>query len=259
MTLFANSDVTFSPSPSCLIEKEGLNPKKIPQHVAIIMDGNRRWALQKNMPASMGHWHGADVLEEIVQTSAQLGIKTLTVYAFSTENKSRNKDEIEALMDVFEFYLHHKREALLRENTRLDAIGDLESLPDKVKQALFLTQKATQHCNKINLVLALNYGGRDEIRRAIFKILKMNQSKKLSFSDLTEDLISSQLDTAKYGDPDLLIRTSGEIRVSNFLLWQISYAEIYTTDVLWPDFSSKQFLEAILSYQNRQRRKGGAG
>ena len=236
----------------------GLDPKKIPQHVAVIMDGNRRWASQKNLPSSMGHWQGAEVLEEIVEIASQIGIKTLTVYAFSTENKSRNQDEIEALMDIFEFYLHHKRETLVRENTKLDAIGDLDTLPDRVKEALSVTQKATQYCNKINLILALNYGGRDEIRRAMVKILKMNQLKKLSLSDLTEDLIASQLDTAKYGDPDLLIRTSGEIRVSNFLLWQISYAEIYTTDVLWPDFSSEHFLEAIASYQNRERRKGGS-
>ncbi len=235
-----------------------INQSKVPQHVAIIMDGNRRWARQKGLPPMMGHWEGAETLSDIVKAATQLGIKTLTVYSFSTENKSRGENEVKALMEIFELYLHKKRASMVDEGVHLDAIGDLTALPQNVQDAFYETKRATEHCNKINLVLALNYGGRDELRRAMGKLLDLYENNQFKKSDLTEDLISEQLDTFPFGDPDLLIRTSGELRVSNFLLWQISYSEIYKTDVLWPDFKPKHLLEAVIDYQTRDRRKGGS-
>lgn len=255
-------------SPNCLEKEESelvfspeqlakIDPANIPKHVAIIMDGNRRWAKQNGLPPVMGHWEGAEGLNAIVKGAAQIGIKTLTVYSFSTENKSRGHAEVQSLMEIFELYLHKKRDLMVEEGVHLDAIGDLTALPQTVQDAFNLTKKATEHCDKINLVLALNYGGRDEIRRAFSKLLALNEQHKLNPEDLTEDLIARQLDTFPFGDPDLLIRTSGECRVSNFLLWQISYTEIYMTDVLWPDFIPHHLLEAVMDYQTRDRRKGG--
>lgn len=235
-----------------------IKPDKIPKHIAIIMDGNRRWARQNGLPPMMGHWEGAETLSDIVKAATQLGVKTLTVFSFSTENKSRGASEVESLMEIFELYLHKKRASMVEEGVHLDAIGDLTALPQKVQDAFSETKNATKDCNKINLVLAMNYGGRDELRRAMGKLLDLYENKQFTKSDLTEDLISQQLDTFPFGDPDLLIRTSGELRVSNFLLWQISYSEIYKTDVLWPDFRAKHFLEAIIEYQSRDRRKGGS-
>lgn len=230
-----------------------IDPLLIPKHVAIIMDGNRRWAKQKRLPPMMGHWQGAEILTEVLRGASDLGIKTLTVYAFSTENWSRPQGEVEDLMNIFELYLMRKKEHMLRDGVRLDAIGDLFHLPERVWNAFHQTKKATEHCDRINLVLALNYGSRDEIRRAMVKIVE----EKISPEAITEELIGKHLDTNRFGDPDLLIRTSGEMRVSNFLLWQISYAEIFSTPVLWPDFSPKHLFEATLVFQNRNRRLGG--
>lgn len=224
----------------------------IPKHIAIIMDGNRRWAKQKGLPPMVGHWEGAEVISDILKGAAELGVKTLTVYAFSTENWGRPKSEVEDLMKIFELYLVSKKEVMLRDGVRLDAIGDLSRLPENVLNAFYETKKATEHCDRINLLLALNYGGRDEIRRAIVKIVE----EKLEPDQITEECITKHLDTKLYGDPELLIRTSGEMRVSNFLLWQISYAEIVSTNVLWPDFSSKELLKSIMAFQNRHRRLG---
>lgn len=234
-----------------------IDPKKSPKHVAIIMDGNRRWAKQRGLPPMMGHWEGAETLTDIVKASSELGIKTLTVYSFSTENWTRPGTEIEALMNIFELYLIRKREHMIRDGIRLDAIGDLSRLPENVQNAFYQTKKETEHCNRINLNLALNYGSRDEIRRAILKILQENEKNKLLPEEISEEFISRHLDTARWGDPELLIRTSGELRMSNFLLWQISYSELYVTDVLWPDFSPKEILEAVLVFQGRSRRHGG--
>lgn len=233
-----------------------VNRGEIPEHVAVIMDGNRRWARGQGLEPMRGHWEGAETLIDIVKAAAELGVKTLTGYSFSTENWGRSKEEIEELMNIFEIYLHRKRELMILEGIRFDWIGNLDEMPDRVKETFILTKSATAHCKKINLVLAVNYGGRDEIRRAFGKILAMNEREKISSEQLTEDLISGFLDTARFGDPDLLIRTSGEYRISNFLLWQISYAEFYTTEVLWPDFSSKHFYEAIVAFQGRMRRRG---
>ncbi len=234
-----------------------LDFQKSPRHIAIIMDGNRRWAKQRGLPPMLGHWEGAEVLTDVVRAASDMGVKTLTVYSFSTENWLRPEPEIQGLMNIFELYLIRKREQMVQDGVRLDAIGDLDRLPDAVQKAFYDTKKATAHCHKINLVLAMNYGGRDEIRRAVKKIANLHKQGELSEDQITEELIASQLDTAPFGDPELLIRTSGELRISNFLLWQISYSELYTTNVLWPDFSPKTLFEAILAYQARSRRKGG--
>ncbi len=230
-----------------------LDSQNIPKHIAIIMDGNRRWAKQQGLPAIMGHWEGADVLTEVVRGASDLGVKTVTVYALSTENWTRPSQEIEALMNVFEISLLRKKDQMIKDGVRLDTIGDLSRLPERVQKAFQETKHATEHCKKINLVLALNYGSRDEIKRAFAKILK----EKISPEQVTEDLIAKHLDTSPWGDPDLLIRTSGELRISNFLLWQISYAEIYVTEVLWPNFTPRHLYEAMLVFQRRKRRLGG--
>lgn len=235
-----------------------LKERPIPQHIAIIMDGNRRWAKAQGLPPLAGHWEGAEVLDEIIHAAAEIGIQTVTVYSFSTENWKRSEEEVEMLMHLFEAYLLRKKESMIREGVCLNAIGNLSKLPFRVQEALAEVQKATSHCKKINLVLALNYGGRDEICRALRSIVQEVEEKKLSAESLTEETISSHLDTSRWGDPELVIRTSGELRVSNFLLWQISYAEIYVSDVLWPDFSPQTLFSAILSYQERQRRLGGS-
>lgn len=222
------------------------------KHIAIIMDGNRRWAKEQGLSPIMGHWKGAEVLMEIVKAASELGVKTLTVYAFSTENWSRSEDEIEGLMDIIEVYLSRKKDYMVREGVRLDTIGDVSKLPQRVIDALNETKKATEGCDKINLVLALNYGGRNEIKRAISKII----DDKIESSAVTENLISGYLDTHPWGDPELVIRTSGELRVSNFLLWQISYSEIYVSEVLWPEFTPQHLFEAALEFHKRGRRLG---
>ncbi len=246
-------ELSESKSPFSSGEISLLDPCNIPKHIAIIMDGNRRWAKQQGLPAIMGHWEGADVLTEVVRGASDLGVKTLTVYALSTENWSRPSNELEALMNVFEISLLRKKDQMVKDGVRLETIGDLARLPERVQKAFYETKKATEHSNKINLVLALNYGSRDEIKRAFAKILKEN----IRPEQVTEDLIAKHLDTSPWGDPDLLIRTSGELRISNFLLWQISYAEIFVSDVLWPNFTARHLQEAILSFQRRKRRLGG--
>ena len=227
---------------------------KIPKHVAVIMDGNRRWAKQRGLSPIAGHWEGAEVLTDIVRAASEIGIETVTVYAFSTENWLRSEQEIESLQNLFELYLTKKKEAMLRDGIRLDTIGDLTRFPRSLQEAFEGVKRATDRCRKINLVLALNYGARDEIRRAMVKIFE--KAEKMSPEELTEELISKHLDTSRWGDPELMIRTSGEYRVSNFLLWQISYAEIYVTEKLWPDFSPKDLLEAVEDFQKRGRRFG---
>ena len=241
----------------CSDDLARLDLLKIPKHVAVIMDGNRRWARQRGLPPMMGHWEGAEVLTDVVRAASEIGIQTITVFSFSTENWLRPEEEVEALMQLFEVYLLQKKEMMIREGIRIETIGNLDRFPKHVQEAFTAAKKATEHCSKINLVLALNYGARDEIRRAMVKILELNQDQKIQPQDLTEEMISYHLDTSRWGDPELMIRTSGELRVSNFLLWQISYAEIYVTEKLWPDFLSKDLLDAVVAYQKRGRRLGG--
>lgn len=230
--------------------------ENVPRHIVIIMDGNRRWARQKGKPAEMGHWFGAEQLDLIVRAASELGVKALTVYSFSTENWKRPSYEVEMLMQLLEAYLLNKREGLVKEGVRLQTIGNTSELPDNVQKVLNDTMQATKNNDRIDLVLALNYGGRDELRRAFLKMHEDIAKGTLKAEEVTESTISSYLDTAKWPDPELFIRPSGVLRISNFLIWQISYSEIYSTEVLWPDFSEKHLLEAVIEYQNRARRFG---
>lgn len=190
LELEATTPTIYSPE-----QLSQIDLKKTPQHIALIMDGNRRWAKQKGLPPNMGHWEGAEVLIDVVRAAAELGCQTLTVYSFSTENWERPTEEIDALMNVFELYLIRKRDMMLREGIRLDAIGDLSRLPDRVREAFEETKRLTQNGDRINLVLAINYGARDEIRRAVVKILQENEKKKIDIEKVSEDFISQNLDT----------------------------------------------------------------
>jgi undecaprenyl diphosphate synthase len=196
-------------------------------------------------------------LTTIVRAASEIGIKTLTVYSFSTENWGRAKDEVDALMHLFKVYLQKQRVPMLKSGVRLEAIGDLKRLPPCVIEELELSRSCTSQCKKIDLVLALNYGGRDDIRRAFVAMIEDCEKGRLSKEQVSEHLIGQYLDTARWPDPELLIRTSGERRQSNFLLWQLCYSEFYQTDVLWPDFDAHDLLQAVREHQLRQRRLGG--
>lgn len=233
-----------------------LDPLNIPSHIAIIMDGNRRWAEIQDKPPEVGHWMGAEIITDIVKAAADLGVKTLTLYAFSTENWLRSRQEVDALMQLFEVYLQNKREEMVKEGVCLHTIGDISRFPKSVLERLKETKNATANNTSIDLVLALNYGGRDDIRRAALKAYEDMGLGLLEKEELTESRFASYLDTARWGDPQLLIRTGGERRVSNFLLWQISYTEMMVIDDYWPDFSKNHLLEAIHEYQSRQKRIG---
>jgi undecaprenyl diphosphate synthase len=240
-----------------LSKKIELDLARIPKHVAIIMDGNRRWAKNQGLSPMVGHWKGAEVLRLISESAANIGIKVLTVYAFSTENWSRGAEEVHSLMKLFEMYLRSQKDHMVASGVKLDVIGDIDRLPLSVKETVRDVKAATANGSRIELVLALNYGARDDIKRAVVSILEDVEKGVLSKKDVSEKLIASYLDTAKWEDPELLIRTSGEKRLSNFLLWQISYAEVHYVDVLWPDFNEEALLDAILEFQKRDRRTGG--
>ena len=234
-----------------------LDLNRIPQHIAFIPDGNRRWAKKQKMRTSEGHREGSDNLIDIVKAGKELGIKTFTFYLFSTENWNRPQDEIDALMWLLHTYLIEQRPTFLEEGTRLCTIGNLSSLPEYVQKTVQETKEITAHCHEVDLIFALNYGSRDEIKRAMQLIAQDIIDHKIAPSQISENTISKYLDTAPWKDPDLLIRTSGELRLSNYLLWQISYAEIYSTNVLWPDFTPHHLLKALINYQQRERRLGG--
>lgn len=229
----------------------------IPRHVAIIPDGNRRWAKRNELNASDGHRQGADGLMDIVRAAKSAGVEAITFYSFSTENWNRSEVEVEGLMWLIENYLENQLSTLIKEGVCFRAIGDLKPLPDSLKTRLNFTTEATAHLNKIHLTLALNYGSRDEMVRACRKLASQVASQKINANEITEKMISQSLDTAMLPELDLLIRTSGECRVSNFLLWQLSYAEIVISPVLWPDFTPAHFLDALEVYKKRERRKGG--
>lgn len=237
-------------------ERNLINKLTFPKHIAIIMDGNRRWAKKQRLPLMAGHWKGAEALSSIVRAAGELGVEVLTVFAFSTENWKRPPIEVSALMRLFKAHLIKQRDLMIEGGVRLNVIGDVSRFPKDVRKTLDATIRATASGDKMDLVIALNYGGRDEITRATRRIVDDCMSRKLSKKAVTEELIASYLDTGKWKDPDLLIRPSGESRISNFLLWQISYAEIVLTDVLWPDFSEKDLLAAIGEYQKRELRIG---
>lgn len=230
--------------------------KKLPQHIAIIMDGNGRWAGERGLPRVEGHRRGSEVVDEIVTASRDLGIRYLTLYAFSMENWARPKDEIAALMALLREFLISKREKLIKNEIRLISIGDVERLPPRVLETLRETEEATRGFDKMLLVLALSYSSRDEIARAINELLKEKESGNFKDNFISVERFSKYLDTAGMPDPDLLIRTSGERRISNFLLWQSAYTELYFTDVPWPAFNREEFFKAIAEYQTRERRFG---
>jgi undecaprenyl diphosphate synthase len=228
----------------------------IPEHIAIIPDGNRRWARRRGLPAMMGHAQGAIALEKVISAAAEFGIKIVTLYAFSTENWSRPQEEVNTLLELFTTNLISLRDKMVAQDVKLAAIGDLSRFPETLLRELTNTLRATQNGQKIELVLAMNYGGRDEICRAAEKIVEAVIDKKMSFTHITEELFAQNLDTAQWRDPELFIRTSGERRLSNFLLWQLSYAEVYTTEVLWPDFDREELRHALIDFQKRERRLG---
>lgn len=230
----------------------------IPHHIAIIPDGNRRWAKQQLTSQAMGHSTGADTIIEIVKAAKELGIKVITFYLFSTENWKRPQEEVAFLMVLYRTFLDDHKDEMVEGNIRLHTIGDLSAFPIETLRSVEKTRQMTADCTGIDLVVGLNYGSRDEIRRAMQKIIEACYNKKISKEDVTESLISEYLDTAPWGDPDLFIRTGGEKRLSNFLLWQLSYSEVYISDVLWPDFNAQELLKAIADFQKRERRLGGA-
>ncbi len=236
--------------------KSCLDPERIPSHVAIIMDGNGRWAKKKLMNRVKGHEKGSDTVRTIVTLSGKIGIKFLTLYAFSTENWSRPQREISALMTLLKEFLVSERGTLMENRIRLNVIGQKSRLPESVVKEIDTTMKLTEKNDKMVLNLALSYGGREEITRAVKEIARKVSEKTVSWESITEAIVSRHLYTGTMPDPDVLIRTSGEMRLSNFLLWQAAYTEIFITDTLWPDFSEREFLTIIRDYQSRERRFG---
>jgi len=238
------------------IQDVSANPEIFPSHVAIIMDGNGRWAKKKILNRVQGHEQGSKTVRSIVTAARKLGIGTLTLYAFSTENWARPKHEVKALMMLLKKFIVSEREELSKNNIRLNIIGQKHKLPLDVQKELETTIELTKHNNKMLLNLALSYGSREEITTAVRNIAEKIKSKDLDLKDITQDLISDHLYTQAMPDPDLIIRTSGEYRLSNFLLWQAAYSEIYISDTLWPDFSEKEFIKILKNFQERDRRFG---
>ena len=217
-----------------------------------------RWAKKRLSSINEGHREGADTLMEVVKAAQELDIREITFFSFSTENWARSEEEVMALMALFTTYLTEQCTEMVQSGIKLETIGDLRALPTHLLQAIEETKKATKECTKISLILALNYGSRDELCRAFRRMLIDYDQHLLTKEEINETAISRYLDTQKWRDPELLIRTSGELRVSNFLLWQISYAEIHASPVLWPDFTPQHLIEAIVDFQSRERRWGGA-
>ena len=228
----------------------------IPNSIAIILDGNGRYAKKHNLPISLGHKAGCDRLDEILEECVRIGIKYITVYAFSTENWKRSESEINSLFQLFNLYLPRVSEKAVTNGIKISFIGDLTKFPKSIQKSCEKVIEDTKNNNKSNFIVAFNYGGRDEIIRATKSIIKDFKDKKISIDDINEDTYKNYLDTKNIPDPDLLIRTSGEIRVSNFLLYQIAYSEIYITNVLWPEFTKEELYKAIYEYNKRDRRYG---
>jgi undecaprenyl diphosphate synthase len=233
-----------------------INWDNLPQHIAIIMDGNGRWAKQHTIGRIRGHKKGAQAVKTVVRTCREIGIKYLTLFALSVENLERPQEEIKALMSLLEEYLSKETLELQKQEIRLTTIGDIDNLSPTVKEKLLQAKARTASNNKMILNLALSYGGRDEIILAIRKLIQESKDNKIKIKEINKDMFGGYLQTFGMPDPDLLIRTSGEYRISNFLLWQLAYTELYFTDVLWPDFKKEDLLEAIADYQKRERRFG---
>jgi undecaprenyl diphosphate synthase len=236
--------------------KDKINTEKLPSHIAIIMDGNGRWAQQRGLDRVFGHQQGVNALREIIEAAAELGINYLTLYAFSTENWSRPDDEVDALMGIMVSSLNNETQTLLKNNIRLKIIGDVDRLSEDVRQRLDQTLDVTSKCTGLNLVVGLSYSSRWEITDAVRRITTDVYKGALMPDKIDEGLIAGYLSTRNIPDPELLIRTSGELRISNFLLWQIAYTELYFTEILWPDFGKEDFYKAIADFQTRERRFG---
>jgi undecaprenyl diphosphate synthase len=236
--------------------KEKIDHSNLPKHIAVIMDGNGRWAKKKGGIRIFGHQNAIEAVRDTVEAAAELGVSFLTLYAFSTENWSRPKQEVSALMQLLVSTIRKETATLNKNNVRLLTIGDTESLPKSCRDELNEAIELTKTNSRLTLILALSYSGRWDITQAMLQIARLVQVGKLAPADINEKVISSYLSTAGIPDPELLIRTSGEQRISNFLLWQLAYSELYITDLLWPDFRRKHLYEAILSFQSRERRFG---
>lgn len=236
--------------------KEQLVPERMPRHVAIVMDGNGRWAKQRGLKRMFGHRQGADTVHNITVAAAEMGIEYLTLYAFSTENWNRPKEEVDALMSLLIDTIAKETPTLMKNNVQLLTIGDTARLPEATRNKWLECIEQTSHNTGLKMVVALSYSARWEIIEATRRAAELVQQGQLRVEDINEQTISSLLTTSGMPDPDLLIRTSGELRISNFLLWQIAYSELYFTDRLWPDFTVEDFYEAIFNYQHRERRFG---
>ena len=230
---------------------------KVPSHVAIILDGNGRWAAKRGLPRKLGHKAGCEALEQIVEDAARLGIKVLSIYAFSTENWKRTKEEVGALMQLFRYYIPRLRKRCFEGNIKVETIGDMSLFVEDLIRGINELKRDTRDFSRMTFVLGLNYGARDEIVRAARRIASAVRDGKLKEEEITEDLVASFLDTEGLPDPDLLIRTGGEMRLSNYLLWQCAYTEFYVTDCLWPDFNKAELEKAVTAFQSRDRRFGG--
>lgn len=239
-----------------MVLRNNINTDRLPSHVAIIMDGNGRWALQRGLDRIFGHQQGVNALREVIEAAAEIGIKYLTCYAFSTENWGRPDEEVSALMGIMVQSLSKETDTLINNNIRLRAIGDVDRLADNVKERLNETIRQTSVSTGLNLVVALSYSSRWEITEAIRKISADVKNGVLSPEKITEDDFEKYLTTYGIPDPELMIRTSGELRISNFLLWQLAYTELYFTEKLWPDFGKDDFYNAIIDFQKRERRFG---
>ncbi|MBM4262519.1 MAG: isoprenyl transferase [Deltaproteobacteria bacterium] len=238
------------------MDLNGLDTTRLPRHVAIIMDGNGRWAKSRGKSRIEGHRRGKTSVRVIVELARKIGIEYLTLYAFSTENWLRPRDEVHALMGLLEHYLIAEQPKMMRYGIRLLSIGDRSRLPDSVRRTLEHVIEITRDNQRMTVVLALSYSGRDELVRALRKIAGEVRDGKFGAEQIDEELVSARMDTPEVPDPDLLIRTSGEMRVSNFYLWQLAYSELYITQILWPDFREQAFIEALIEYQRRRRRFG---
>ena len=236
------------------LEQSDLN---IPEHVALILDGNGRWAKKRGLPRTAGHKQGCVTVEQTVENAARLGIKYLTVYGFSTENWKRSTEEVGALMQLFRYYLKRLLKIAKANNVRVKMIGDRTRFDRDIIEGIDTLERETKDNLGMTFVIAVNYGGRDEITRAVKKMMEDCREGRLEADSVTEQVVSSYLDTAGIPDPDLLIRTSGEIRLSNYLLWQLAYSEIIVTECLWADFNEEELLKAIAQYNKRDRRFGG--
>ncbi len=237
-----------------LIDK--IDKSRLPEHVAIIMDGNGRWAKQRNLDRSMGHVEGVNTVRRITEAASELGVKYLTLYTFSTENWNRPKEEVDALMNLIVVAIERETPDLIKNNVRLTMIGDIARMPEFASERLKKCMDDTSHCNGLTLVLALSYSSRWEIVEACRAIAEKVQCGDMNVDDINDETISENLTTKNIPDPDLLIRTAGDLRISNYLLWQIAYSELYFTPVFWPDFSKEEFYEAVMEYQSRERRFG---